>query len=197
MRTRTQSLALIALAACGAFALALTQCSSPGSTTNAALAAQCAEAWDVIYGVLQHPRCLNCHPVGDAPLQGDDSHPHMQNVRRGPEGKGLYAMRCDTCHSTQNVAGLHMPPGAPNWNLPTPEMPLVFEGRSSSDLCRQLKDPARNGGKSIEEIVEHMSHDALVLWGWNPGDGRAPVSTAHEDLVRALHAWADGGCGCP
>jgi hypothetical protein len=26
--------------------------------------------------VLQHPRCLNCHPVGERPTQGDDGHPH-------------------------------------------------------------------------------------------------------------------------
>ncbi len=32
--------------------------------------------------VFTHPRCQNCHPAGDAPLQGDDSHPHAQNVKR-------------------------------------------------------------------------------------------------------------------
>src|SRR5262249_39436492 len=41
-----------------------------------------------VYKVLTHPRCLNCHPSGDAPLQGDDSHPHLQNVQRGGDGKG-------------------------------------------------------------------------------------------------------------
>src|SRR5262245_4652340 len=41
-----------------------------------------------VYKVLMHPRCLNCHPSGDAPLQGDESHPHIQNVRRGKDGKG-------------------------------------------------------------------------------------------------------------
>src|SRR5947208_2831620 len=46
------------------------------------------------YKVFMHPRCMNCHPVGDAPLQGDDSHIHVQNVKRGPEGKGKYALKC-------------------------------------------------------------------------------------------------------
>src|SRR5258706_10489455 len=39
------------------------------------------------YKVFMHPRCMNCHPSGDAPLQGDDSHIHLQNVTRGPDGK--------------------------------------------------------------------------------------------------------------
>ena len=45
------------------------------------------------YSVLMHPRCMNCHPAGDAPLQGDDSHVHAMNVKRGPDGKGLYALK--------------------------------------------------------------------------------------------------------
>ena len=28
---------------------------------------------------------MNCHPAGDAPLQGDDSRVHAQNVKRGAE----------------------------------------------------------------------------------------------------------------
>ena len=40
------------------------------------------------YKVLMHPRCMNCHPSGDVPLQGDDSHLHVQNVKRGEDGKG-------------------------------------------------------------------------------------------------------------
>ena len=29
-----------------------------------------------VYKVLMSPRCMNCHPSGDIPLQGDDSHLH-------------------------------------------------------------------------------------------------------------------------
>src|SRR5690348_13972032 len=32
--------------------------------------------------VLTHPRCMNCHPAGDHPLQGDDHHEHMPPVWR-------------------------------------------------------------------------------------------------------------------
>ena len=38
-----------------------------------------------VYKVLMSPRCMNCHPSGDRPLQGDDSHMHIMNVQRGKE----------------------------------------------------------------------------------------------------------------
>ena len=49
---------------------------------------------------------------------------------------------------------------------------MVFQGRTPGELCRQLKDPKLNGGKTGEQIVEHISKDPLVLWAWNPGEGR-------------------------
>ncbi|MGH8286255.1 MAG: Isoquinoline 1-oxidoreductase subunit, partial [Steroidobacteraceae bacterium] len=36
--------------------------------------------------VLQHPRCVNCHPAGDRPLQTDRGQPHMPMVVRGTDG---------------------------------------------------------------------------------------------------------------
>ncbi len=30
--------------------------------------------------VMQHPRCLNCHPKSDQPTQGMDMHTHLMNV---------------------------------------------------------------------------------------------------------------------
>jgi hypothetical protein len=43
-------------------------------------AAASKAAFKEAYKVLMHPRCMNCHPMGDAPLQGDDSHPHTMSV---------------------------------------------------------------------------------------------------------------------
>ncbi|MFN0009387.1 MAG: hypothetical protein ACKVXR_15895 [Planctomycetota bacterium] len=154
-------------------------------------------AWGLVYEVLQHPRCLNCHPAGDVPLQGDDSRPHAQLVQRGRDGRGRFAMRCTDCHPAQNSPDAHGPPGAPGWQLPHPEVPLVFEGLSPGDLCRQLKDPARNGGKKMAEILHYVAEDELVLWGWDPGVGRTPVPISHAAFVAAMKAWIDAGCGCP
>src|SRR5437773_1306089 len=41
------------------------------------------EAFMQVYKVLMNPRCMNCHPAGDQPLQGDDNHIHTMNVQRG------------------------------------------------------------------------------------------------------------------
>jgi hypothetical protein len=205
---------VLALAAAGAIALATCRSSeeaehgaaAPPARSGAPSADRAAApagdadglaAWETVYAVLQHPRCLNCHPAGDRPLQGDDSHPHVQNVVRGPDGHGVYALRCDACHQDRNLGGAHLPPGAPGWHLPTPSTPLVFEGLASGELCRQMKDPRRNGGKSPAELEHHMVEDALVLWGWDPGEGRTPVATPQPAFAAAVRAWVASGCDCP
>ena len=193
-----------ALAAGIALAIGLAlmiQCRAPGdanaSRPKAAELKDADSSWEIVYSVLQHPRCANCHPPGDVPLQGDERLPHAQNVQRGPEGEGLFAMRCSACHQTANAPGAHLPPGAPHWKLPHPDMPLVFVGRTSAELCRQLANRRQNGNKTPEQLFEHMAKDPLVLWGWNPGEGRAPVSIPHAEFVAAVKAWIDGGCACP
>ena len=136
--------------------------------------AKARELFTSIIPVLKHPRCLNCHATGDYPRQGDDNHIHTQNVKRGPDGKGLYGQKCTTCHQEQNVAGLNMPPGAPGWHLPPATMPMIWEGKTPGEICRQIKDPKQNNGKTIAQIVDHVTSDKLVMWGWNPGEGRTP-----------------------
>src|SRR5690349_11248765 len=116
--------------------------------------------------VIESPRCMNCHPAGDRPAQGDDSHPHQPLVARGPDDFGAIAMRCTTCHGPANFdpGGV---PGNPKWHLAPIEMAWV--GKSLSAICAQIKDPKRNGGKTMDELIPHMSDDDLVGWAWNPG----------------------------
>jgi hypothetical protein len=149
------------------------------------------------YRVFMHPRCMNCHPSGDRPLQGDDSHVHAQNVQRGKGGKGKYALKCANCHQEANVAGENMPPGNPNWHLPKPEMPLVFQGKSPRELAIALKDPKQNGGKTLEQLLHHVSEDKLVLGGWNPGDGRTKPPLTHAEFVKKVKEWIEGGAAIP
>ena len=150
-----------------------------------------------VYKVLISPRCANCHPAGDAPLQGDDSHVHLQNVKRGPDGHGVTAMRCNTCHQDKNLPGANLPPGNPKWSLPAPEHKMVFVGRTAAALCRQIKDPKQNGGRSLEQLFDHVSHDELVGWGWNPGDGRSLPPLSREETSQQMRVWIDGGAACP
>jgi hypothetical protein len=89
------------------------------------------------------------------------------------------------------------PPGAPTWHLPPPEMPMVFEDRTPAQLCQTIKDPAQNGGKNIEQLVEHMTADSLVLWGWNPGPGRTLPPLSQPEFARVVRDWAEAGAPCP
>ncbi|BBM83987.1 hypothetical protein [Candidatus Uabimicrobium amorphum] len=150
-----------------------------------------------VYKVLQHPRCMNCHPAGHIPLQGDNSVAHNMRVKGGKDGKGIPGMKCMTCHQTQNVTGKRTPPGAPNWHLPHPDMPLVFQGKTPAELAKQLKDPKTNGNKTLEQILHHVSHDPLVLWGWKPGEGRTAPSISHKEFVKQMKIWIDNGAVVP
>jgi hypothetical protein len=156
-----------------------------------------AKAFLAASQVLLHPRCVNCHPVGDSPLQGDESRVHAMNVKRGPDGMGKSAMRCSNCHQATNQPGAHMPPGGPGWHLPAEEMPMVFEKRTPRELCMQLKDPAKNGNMTLKEVLEHVQTAPLVLWGWNPGEGRTSVSMPHNEFVRHMAEWVEKGAACP
>ena len=150
-----------------------------------------AEAAEVLF----HPRCLNCHPSGDAPLIRDDSQTHMFNVKRGPEGKGAGAMNCSLCHGETNKPG--GAPGVANWHMPPENMPMVFQGLTPGQLCRQLKDPKQNGGRTGEQVIDHIDKDALVLWGWNPGEGRTTPKMSHKVFSAKMHEWVKKGAACP
>jgi hypothetical protein len=86
-------------------------------------------------------------------------------------------------------------PGNPAWHLAPIEMAWV--GKSLGEICQQLKDPARNGGRDLSKIVEHMSHDSLVGWGWNPGEGREPAPGTQAEFGELIKAWVDTGAACP
>ena len=155
------------------------------------------KAFLAAYKVLMSPRCMNCHPKGDVPLQGEDSHLHTQGVKRGIDGKGVYALKCANCHQPSNAAGANMPPGNPNWHLPPANMKMVFEGKSPRELAAQLKDFKRNGNKTMAQLVEHVTSDKLVLGGWNPGEGRALPPLPHAEFAKNFKAWIDKGAYLP
>jgi mono/diheme cytochrome c family protein len=195
--TAVSIFAVIGLTVVG-FTLAAAVLSSPRSVRAAKPDENASrDAFLQVYRVLTSPRCQNCHPAGDSPLQGDDSHVHIQNVKRGKDGHGVYGMRCDTCHQATNLPGAHMPPGNPKWSLPKPELKMVFVARSPAELCNQLKDPKRNGHRTLSDLLDHIANDDLVGWGWNPGDGRTLPPLSRPDTVAQLKIWIEGGAACP
>jgi hypothetical protein len=127
--------------------------------------------------VLSHPRCVNCHPAGDRPRQGEAGRPHQPPVERGADGHGSPAMRCSI------------------WHLAPREM--AWEGKTLADICAQLKDPARNGGRSVDELIHHVRDDTLVGWAWAPGFGRQPAPGTQTQAGALVEAWVRTGAICP
>jgi hypothetical protein len=144
--------------------------------------------------VILHPRCLNCHPAGDSPHQGMAMTLHDPPITRGADNHGVVGMRCDTCHQDRNQA-LTRVPGAPRWGVAPLEMAWV--GKTPAQICRQLKDHARNGGKTLAQIVEHSAHDPLVAWGWHPGADREPAPGTQAEFGLLMAAWVENGAACP
>ena len=144
--------------------------------------------------VLLHPRCVNCHPAGDVPLQGVEAKLHDPPVVRGPEDRGVVGMECAGCHQEHNLEHARVP-GAPEWHVAPRSMAWV--GRSPRQICEQLKDPERNGKKTLAAIVEHNAHDKLVGWGWQPGSGREPAPGTQAQFGELSRAWVETGAECP
>ncbi|RYD81118.1 MAG: hypothetical protein EOP55_00230 [Sphingobacteriales bacterium] len=153
-------------------------------------------AFKQVYAVLMSPRCMNCHPAGNVPLQGDENHLHTMLPKRGVEGKGVLAMKCSNCHQAENTPGLHTPPGNPNWHLPPDNMKMVFQGRSANQLAKQLVNPKQNGNKGMKELIAHAD-DGLVLAGWNPGEGRSLPPISHAEFKKAWLKWLQTGAFAP
>jgi len=148
--------------------------------------------------VIQHPRCLNCHPRTDRPNQSEAMTPHNPPVTRGPDGHGAAGLECATCHGPANVAfanGKGSIPGHPDWHLAP--ISMAWEGKSLGEICESIKDRKRNGGKSLAQIAEHNAHDGLVGWGWNPGPGRAPAPGTQARFGELSKAWVASGAKCP
>ncbi len=157
------------------------------------------EAFSQMMEVIAHKRCVNCHPADDNPRQGEDSHAHLFDVQRGPEGHGVAALECGTCHQAgnNNISGV---PGAPNWHLAPKSM--GWQGMSRVEIAQAMTDPAKNGGRSLAAIEHHLTEDPLVLWVFDPGvnhEGipreKPPISK--ETYITAVKKWIETGAHIP
>jgi hypothetical protein len=81
--------------------------------------------------------------------------------------------------------------------MPSAATPMIFEKRTPAQLCKQLLDKSQNGGLTPEQLIDHVSHDPLVLWGWNPGEGRSTPPLSHAEFVQKFVEWVNKGAACP
>lgn len=163
-------------------------------------------AFERVYEVVFHPRCANCH-VGDdnVPMWSGPSYgktrPHGMNIKADESRIGAMVAPCSTCHitSTNLVTLDHQPP---RFGIPWQLAPVEFEwfGKTKEEICAQMKDPERNGGRDWQGLVEHLIHDAglsgPVLWGWNPGGTREPAPYSLQAHVDDVIAWGVAGQPC-
>ena len=176
----------------------------PSRTNSRSAPAEGMAAWDQIYSVLTHPRCINCHTATNYPQQGDDRHRHFANVVRGVEGKGVAALQCVSCHQQVNADTTGVP-GASGWHL----APLSMRWQdgndrilSSAEVCKAVTDRSRNHGLDGPGLLKHHSEEPLVLWAFEPGRGtdgrpRTPPPLTHDQFVAATRRWVDAGMPCP
>ncbi len=157
------------------------------------------EAFTKMMKVLTHKRCVNCHPAGNRPLQGEDSHIHNFNVLRGPDDHGVAALKCKSCHQEQNndFSGV---PGAPEWALAP--LKMAWEGLNRVEIARSMMNPENNGGRTLEETVKHLTEHKLVLWAWEPGidaagNPREKPPVSKEEYIKAVKEWAAAGAIIP
>jgi len=158
-----------------------------------------------IYEVASHPRCANCHvgasdrPMWSGPAYGR-TRPHGMNVRAGDSRIGVEYIPCASCHvddsATErgNPAPHEAPRVAAAWALAPAE--ARWFGKSASEICTQLRDPERNGGRDMLELAAHLDHDLILHWAWNPGGGREPAPYSLQEHVDDILAWGTAGFPC-
>lgn len=162
-------------------------------------AADSDEAFTTMMQVLTHKRCVNCHPAGNQPLQGEDSHLHNFGVQRGPDDHGVVGLQCGTCHQKENndFSGV---PGAPEWAVAP--LSMKWEGLSRVEIARSMLDRNRNGNRSLEDLVKHLTEHKLVLWAWEPGvdasgTPREKPPIPVDEYIAAVKEWAKNGAIIP
>jgi hypothetical protein len=184
----------IAVARAGALSALTLLAACMGTTRNSSAEAPDRATFTRIAEVLKSPRCLNCHPAGNSPHQGDEARVHDFGVKRGPADRGVPGMHCNTCHQEDNQESSGVP-GARHWQLAP--LSMAWEGLSDAELCRAVLDRNKNGGRSVEDLVHHMTNDALVQWAWAPGGQRTLPPIAQTEFLELVRAWAASGAECP
>jgi mono/diheme cytochrome c family protein len=204
-RTRAAGLLVVVLfCAFGAWAFASGARVEALGAKRSADHAEGLAAWEQVYTVLTHPRCINCHTATNYPQQGDERRRHFANVVRGPEGKGVPGLNCVSCHQKSNADSTGVP-GGPDWHLAPLSMKWQDENDQplpSATVCRQVIDRRRNGNLNAQGLLKHHEEAALVLWAWEPGrrlDGsvRATPPITHAEFVAATRRWVEAGTPCP
>ena len=159
------------------------------------------DSWSRVYEVASHPRCANCH-VGNSPYpmwsgpSFTKTQRHGMNINAGASRMGVEYIMCSTCHTGSNSEADHGAPGVKDaWRLAPVE--ADWFGKSSVEICQQLRDPKRNGNRTYQEIASHLGHDVILHWAWNPGGEREPAPYSLQEHMDDIMLWGVAGMPCP
>ncbi|MGC2202032.1 MAG: hypothetical protein WA633_18090, partial [Stellaceae bacterium] len=163
----------------------------------------------------------------DYPRQGDDRHPHYYTVLRGDVvefptaektgtvyiGTGTDFEHCTFCHGSKNdpvtgIPGTTNPdinPGQPFWAMAPASMAWESEPGvplTGVQLCASLLDITKNGNRTPDQLLHHITTEPLVLWSFNPGtrpngEERTKPPLSHAEFVQAFKQWIKESTPCP
>ena len=79
---------------------------------------------------------------------------------------------------------------------------MRWEGLSRTEIAESMMDPARNGNRTPDDIMHHLTEHELVLWAWEPGIGvdgnpRELPPVSKEDYIKAVKTWIELGAVIP
>jgi hypothetical protein len=136
------------------------------------------------------------------PAGEDKSRVHGMNIHAGASRTGAEAIPCSTCHITSTEAN-DPAPAPPRAGIPWQLAPVDFlwYEQTGREICRQLRDLDRNGGRDAAGLLDHLRHDAalggFIPRSWEPGEGRSKPPGTFEDHVRDVAEWGAAGQPCP
>jgi hypothetical protein len=141
----------------------------------------------------------------NVPLWGTPEAPdriHGMAINAGDSRIGAETLSCNACHQTSTRPNT-VPHAAPHTGMDWRLAPVEFQwtDRSSAEICAQMRDPDRNGGRDEAGLIEHILHDAeligFITWSFDPGAGRARPRAACRRIWRIWRSGPPPGCRVP
>ena len=138
------------------------------------IAAQSAALFTEAGKVLTSRRCVNCHPAGDRPLQGEEGRLHQPPVERGVDGA---PRRCVALPATRPPTSI--PPACPATRIGT-WRPGKWDGRARQSTRSARRSRIR---RATEAARFNKSRRTSPMTRWSVGPGRR-ASDASRLLAR-------------
>ena len=151
--------------------------------------------------VVTHPRCMNCHPAGEHPTQGNDQHEHMPPTCAARPASASPGVLLGLPHREELHAGRHRRDATRAFRAirAGSSRRSRWRGRASRSARSASSSRTRSAtaARSLALLHEHFAKDDLVAWGWAPGEGREPAPGTQQQLGELAQAWIDTGAECP